>query len=105
MGLCFETDANLRCKPSITIVIYDMKTLLIAVAAASLMLVACSSSKTTEEAKTPSVSVEEAIAQCQQASGANQDRAVFDACMKDKGYQRSAAEGAAAAAASAPAAQ
>jgi outer membrane protein H.8 len=30
---------------------------------------------------------------------------VFDACMKDKGYQRSAAEGAAAAAASAPAAQ
>ena len=62
-------------------------------------------SQTTEEAKTPSVSVEEAIAQCQQASGANQDRAVFDACMKDKGYQRSAAEGAAAAAASAPAAQ
>ena len=53
--------------------------------------------------KTPSVSVEEAIAQCQQASGANQDRAVFDACMKDKGYQRSAAEGGAAA--SAPAAQ
>ena len=46
-----------------------MKTLLIAVAAASLMLGACSSSKTTEEAKTPSVSVEEAIAQCQQASG------------------------------------
>lgn len=101
----FETDANLRCKPSITIGIYDMKTLLIAVAAASLMLGACSSSKTTEEAKTPSVSVEEVIAQCQQASGANQDRAVFDACMKDKGYQRSAAEGAAAAAASAPAAQ
>ena len=83
-----------------------MKTLLIAVAAASLMLGACSSSKTTEEAKTPSVSVEEAIAQCQQASGANQDRAVFDACMKDKGYQRSAAEGGAAASApAAPAAQ
>ena len=61
-----------------------MKTLLIAVAAASLMLGACSSSKTSEEAKTPSVSVEEAIAQCQQASGANQDRAVFDACMKTK---------------------
>ena len=103
MGLCFGTDANLRCKPSITIGIYYMKTLLIAVAAASLMLGACSSSKTSEEAKTPSVSVEEAIAQCQQASGANQDRAVFDACMKGKGYQRSAAEGGAAA--SAPAAQ
>ena len=48
-----------------------MKTLLIAVAAASLMLGACSSSKTTKETKTPNISVEEAIAQCQQASGAN----------------------------------
>ena len=30
------------------------------------------------------------MTQCHQASGENADRAVFDACMKDKGYQRTA---------------
>ena len=66
-----------------------MKTLLIALATGSLMLAACSSSKP-EEAAAPRVTVEEAMTQCQQASGENADRAVFDACMKDKGYQRTA---------------
>lgn len=67
-----------------------MKTLLIALATSSLMLAACSSSKPAEEAAAPRVTVEEAMTQCQQASGENADRAVFDACMKDKGYQRTA---------------
>ena len=66
-----------------------MKTLLIALATGSLMLAACSSSKT-EEAAAPRITVEEAMTQCQQASGENADRAVFDACMKGKGYQRTA---------------
>lgn len=66
-----------------------MKTLLIALATGSLMLAACSSSKP-EEAAAPRITVEEAMTQCQQASGENADRAVFDACMKDKGYQRTA---------------
>lgn len=67
-----------------------MKTLLIALATGSLMLAACSSSKPAEEAAAPRVTVEEAMTQCQQASGENADRAMFDACMKDKGYQRTA---------------
>ena len=66
-----------------------MKTLLIALATGSLMLAACSSSKP-EEAAAPRITVEEAMTQCQQASGENADRAVFDACMKGKGYQRTA---------------
>jgi len=64
-----------------------MKTLLIALATGSLMLAACSSSKP-EEAAAPRITVEEAMTQCQQASGENADRAVFDACMKDKGNNR-----------------
>ena len=60
-----------------------MKTLLIALATGSLMLAACSSSKP-EEAAAPRITVEEAMTQCQQASGENADRAVFDACMKTK---------------------
>lgn len=71
-----------------------MKKVFVALAAASLMLAACSSSKP-EEAAAPRISVEEAMAQCQQSSGENADRAVFDACMKDKGYQRTATEQAA----------
>ena len=55
----------------------------------SLMLAACSSSKP-EEAAAPRITIEEAMTQCQQASGENADRAVFDACMKGKGYQRTA---------------
>ena len=78
-----------------------MKTLLIALATGSLMLAACSSSKT-EEAAAPRVTVEEAMTQCQQASGENADRAVFDACMKDKGYQRTAESAASEPAASEP---
>ena len=80
-----------------------MKTLLIALATGSLMLAACSSSKP-EEAAAPRITVEEAMTQCQQASGENADRAVFDACMKDKGYQRTAESAASEPAASEPAA-
>nr|WP_311459609.1 hypothetical protein [uncultured Neisseria sp.] len=78
-----------------------MKTLLIALATGSLMLAACSSSKT-EEVAAPRITVEEAMTQCQQASGENADRAVFDACMKDKGYQRTAESAASEPAASEP---
>ena len=78
-----------------------MKTLLIALATGSLMLAACSSSKP-EEAAAPRITVEEAMTQCQQASGENADRAVFDACMKDKGYQRTAESAASEPAASEP---
>lgn len=80
-----------------------MKTLLIALATGSLMLAACSSSKP-EEAAAPRITIEEAMTQCQQASGENADRAVFDACMKDKGYQRIAESAASEPAASEPAA-
>ena len=79
-----------------------MKTLLIALATGSLMLAACSSSKPAEEAAAPRVTVEEAMTQCQQASSENADRAVFDACMKDKGYQRTAESAASEPAASEP---
>ena len=78
-----------------------MKTLLIALATGSLMLAACSSSKP-EEAAAPRITVEEAMTQCQQASGENADRAVFDACMKGKGYQRTAESAASEPAASEP---
>lgn len=78
-----------------------MKTLLIALATGSLMLAACSSSKP-EEAAAPRITIEEAMTQCQQASGENADRAVFDACMKDKGYQRTAESAASDPAASEP---
>ena len=78
-----------------------MKTLLIALATGSLMLAACSSSKP-EEAAAPRITVEEAMTQCQQASGENADRAVFDACMKGKGYQRTAKSAASEPAASEP---
>lgn len=78
-----------------------MKTLLIALVTGSLMLAACSSSKP-EEAAAPRITVEEAMTQCQQASGENADRAVFDACMKDKGYQRTAESAASEPAASEP---
>ena len=80
-----------------------MKILLIALATGSLMLAACSSSKP-EEAAAPRITVEEAMTQCQQASGENADRAVFDACMKGKGYQRTAESAASEPAASEPAA-
>ncbi|OFR81401.1 hypothetical protein HMPREF2865_03130 [Neisseria sp. HMSC073G10] len=78
-----------------------MKTLLIALVTGSLMLAACSSSKP-EEAAAPRITVEEAMTQCHQASGENADRAVFDACMKGKGYQRTAESAASEPAASEP---
>lgn len=81
-----------------------MKTLFISVATAMLLLSACSSNKTAEAPNpAPQISVEEAIAQCQQAAGENADRAAFDACMKDKGFQRKAGEQAPQAPADAPA--
>lgn len=87
-----------------------MKTLFMTVAAASLMLGACSHFKKDEPQAAPQISVEEALAQCKQASDSNTDRAAFDACMKDKGFQRKAdaqpsAEAAPAVEASAPAAK
>lgn len=86
-----------------------MKKLLIAVAAAGFMLTACSSTdKPTENeapvaasSAAPQISVEEAMAQCQQAGGQTPDAAAFDACMKDKGFQRNANQTPAAGAASA----
>lgn len=78
-----------------------MKTLLIALVTGSLMLAACSSSKP-EEAAALRITVEEAMTQCHQASGENADRAVFDACMKGKGYQRTAESAASEPAASEP---
>lgn len=70
-----------------------MKALFISVATAALLLSACSSSKTAETeapAAAPQISLEDAIAQCQQSAGQPTDNAAFDACMKDKGFQRSA---------------
>lgn len=67
-----------------------MKTLFISVATAALLLSACSSSKTAEAPRPAQISVEEAIALCKQSAGETADRAVFDACMKDKGFQRKA---------------
>lgn len=64
-----------------------MKKLLISAIAAGLMLSACSSDKAAPAPARPQITVNEAIQQCQQSSG-NQDRAVFDACMKDKGFLR-----------------
>ncbi|WP_416191195.1 hypothetical protein [Neisseria sp. CCUG12390] len=78
-----------------------MKTLFISVATAALLLTACSSNKTAETeapAAAPQVSLEEAIAQCQQSAGQPTDTAAFDACMKDKGFQRQAGNQAPAAA-------
>lgn len=67
-----------------------MKTLLISVATAALLLTACSNSKKAEETNpAPQMSVQEAIQQCRQSAGENADPAAFDACMKDKGFQRS----------------
>ncbi|PSJ80076.1 hypothetical protein [Neisseria iguanae] len=82
-----------------------MKTLFISVATAALLLNACSSNKTAETPNpVPQISAEEAITQCRQAAGENTDRAAFDACMKDKGFQRKA-DGQAPADAAAAAAQ
>ncbi|MDO1509411.1 MULTISPECIES: hypothetical protein [unclassified Neisseria] len=78
-----------------------MKKVLIAAAFAGLMLSACSSSKT-EKAPEANLTVEQAMQECQQVVG-TQDRAAFDACMKDKGFERPAAD-AGAAAPAAPAA-
>jgi hypothetical protein len=66
-----------------------MKKLLISTIAAGLMLSACASNKSAEENQAPQqMSVEEAKQQCQQAGGAGQDSATFDACMKGKGFER-----------------
>ncbi|MCP1659392.1 hypothetical protein [Neisseria perflava] len=66
-----------------------MKTLLISIAASALLLTACASNKTENAPKQPQqISVEEALNQCKQAAGDNQDRATFDSCMKDKGFLR-----------------
>lgn len=82
---------------------------LLATAAFALILSACSSNS---EHKAPqpqpqqgaNPAVEQALQECQQAVGASQDRAAFDACMKEKGFERPA-QAPADASAPAPAAQ
>ena len=62
-----------------------MKKLLISTIAAGLMLSACASNKSAEENQAPQqMSVEEAKQQCQQAGGAGQDSATFDACIRSR---------------------
>ncbi|WP_416189378.1 hypothetical protein ACM67B_09285 [Neisseria sp. CCUG17229] len=67
-----------------------MKHLLIVASLFPMLLTGCSSLKE-EPNPAQQISVEEAIARCQQAAGTNTDSAAFDACMKDKGFQRKAA--------------
>lgn len=74
-----------------------MKTLTLSALAAALLLSACAGNKAAETVA-PKLSVEEAISQCTQSGGEKQDRAVFDACMKDKGFQRNNTQAAAPAA-------
>ena len=44
-----------------------------------------------DEAKPKQPDIGEAMKLCRQAAGDNAERAVFDACMKDKGFRRTAA--------------
>ena len=79
---------------------------LLATAAFAMILYACASNS---EDKAPqpqqnTQAVEQALQECQQAVGASQDRAAFDACMKEKGFERPA-QAPADASAPAPAAQ
>ncbi|UOO81536.1 hypothetical protein LVJ83_11465 [Uruburuella testudinis] len=68
---------------------------LLATAAFALILSACANSSKHEH-KHPqpqqgaNPAVEQALQECQQAVGASQDRAAFDACMKEKGFERPA---------------
>ncbi|ROV56180.1 hypothetical protein [Neisseria chenwenguii] len=67
-----------------------MKKVLFAIAAAGLMLTACSSTKKAEEAQAPAapqLTVEQAMQQCQTSA---QDKVAFEACMRDKGFQPAA---------------
>ncbi len=80
-----------------------MKKVLIAAAFATLALTACSSNKD-KAPETTNITVEQALQECQQTVGNTQDRAAFDACMKDKGFERPAAATSAPAAPAAPAA-
>ncbi|MCS4533347.1 hypothetical protein [Neisseria montereyensis] len=83
-----------------------MKKLLITAAFSGLMLSACSSNMTGDTEPTPAVApmtVDQALQECQASVGDNQDRAVFDACMRDKGFDRAAPTTDAATDASAPA--
>lgn len=66
-----------------------MKILLAAAFSAGLLLSACASQQPTPP-RHP-ISVDDAFAQCKQTSANNSDRALFDACMKDKGFQRKTA--------------
>ncbi|MFC3874049.1 hypothetical protein [Neisseria musculi] len=64
-----------------------MKKVLIAAAFTALALTACSSNKD-KAPETANITVEQALQECQQTVGNTQDRAAFDACMKDKGFER-----------------
>lgn len=81
-----------------------MKKVLIAAAFATLALTACSSNNKDKAPETTNITVEQALQECQQTVGNTQDRAAFDACMKDKGFERPAAATSAPAAPAAPAA-
>ncbi|MDO5638716.1 MAG: hypothetical protein Q4G28_02505 [Neisseria sp.] len=66
---------------------------LLATAAFALILSACASNGDHKEPKPQqgaNPAVEQALQECQQAVGASQDRAAFDACMKEKGFERPA---------------
>lgn len=67
-----------------------MKKLWITAAMAGLMLTACSSNKENTAAPEPSLTVEQAVQECQKTVGSNQDQAAMDACMKEKGFERPA---------------
>ncbi|OSI10983.1 hypothetical protein [Neisseria zoodegmatis] len=67
-----------------------MNKLWITAVMAGLMLAACSSNKEKTAAPEANLTVEQAMQECQKTVGATQDQAAFDACMKEKGFERPA---------------
>lgn len=66
-----------------------MKKILTA-AALALLLAACANKPKIEDPQPRPATAAEALTQCQAATGEQADRAAFDACMKDKGFRRTA---------------
>lgn len=70
---------------------------LLATTALIMMLSACASSDAKQEQQvaqpqSANPAVEQALQECQQTVGASQDRAAFDACMKEKGFEHPTAQ-------------
>ncbi|MFV2030677.1 hypothetical protein [Neisseria sp. S1] len=68
---------------------------LLATTALIMMLSACASNDAKQEQQSShpqgaNPAIEQALQECQQTTGAGQDRAAFDACMKEKGFERPA---------------